>query len=61
MSHRHRSGAGLHLGDDSRVHRGGDDVLTAAVVPAANAVEGIHADGAGLRTVGSSSASQATA
>ena len=44
MGRRHRSGAGCHLGDDAGGHRGPDDVV-AAVVLAADAIEGLHVDG----------------
>ena len=55
----HRSGAGLNLGDHAGGHGGPDDVV-AAVVLAADAVEGLDVDGVGVRTSSSSWAPQTT-
>ena len=46
MSRRDRSGAGFNFGDDAGGHGGPDDVV-AAVVLAADAVQGLDVDGAG--------------
>ena len=50
MRHRHRPGAGLHLGDDAGGHRGFDDAVPAvvpAVVLAADPVQALHVNGVG--------------
>ena len=43
---RHRTGAGLHLGDHASSHRGPDDVMP-AVVLSGDAVQALHVDGVG--------------